>query len=385
MQTLRTIRSRPRRRRRRLAEPDAAQAPAPQTSFSRAELEKLLAPIALYPDSLLAQILPASAYPIQIVQVHRWLDRNADAVAKNDYSAIDGAKYDPAVKALARFPDVINKMSENLDWTTDLGDAFVNQPKDVADVIQDLRAKAETAGTLKTTAQQTVTSSVQDGQNIIAIAPTDPSMVYVPSYDPVEVYQPYTGVAPLLTYGAAAVAVGAIFANNYWNWGTGWVRPPVWPGYGGWRAPYAGWRPGSPVVGGGNIINTGNINAGNRWRPGGDYRPGLGSKPGIGGAGRPGGVGGPGGRAASAEGAGRRRGPAASAGRASRRRGRPWRRRRSRASRRRGRRRRHRRSRASRRRGRPSRRRRGRASRRRRRRWPSRRRTAGDPSCHTTW
>ncbi len=170
-------------------EPGAAQAPAPQTSFSRAELEKLLAPIALYPDSLLAQILPASAYPIQIVQVHRWLDRNADAVAKNDYSAVDGAKYDPAVKALARFPDVINKMSENLDWTTDLGDAFVNQPKDVADVIQDLRAKAETAGTLKTTAQQTVTSSVQDGQNIIAIAPTDPSMVYVPSYDPVEVYQ----------------------------------------------------------------------------------------------------------------------------------------------------------------------------------------------------
>ncbi len=112
------------------AAPDAAQAPAPQTSFSRAELEKLLAPIALYPDSLLAQILPASAYPIQIVQVQRWLARNADAVAKNDYAGIDGGKYDPAVKALARFPDVINKMSENLDWTTDLGDAFVNQPKD---------------------------------------------------------------------------------------------------------------------------------------------------------------------------------------------------------------------------------------------------------------
>ena len=252
-------------------EPEAAQAPTPQTSFSRAELEKLLAPIALYPDSLLAQILPASAYPIQIVQVQRWLDRNADALAKNDYAGIDGGKYDPSVKALARFPDVIKRMSENLEWTTDLGDAFVNQPKDVADVIQDLRAKAESAGALKTSAQQTVTSSVQDGRNIIAIAPTDPSMVYVPSYDPVTVYQPYSGVAPLLTYGAAAVAVGAIFANNYWNWGTGWVRPPVWPGYGAWRPPYAGWRPGSPVVGGGNIVNTGNINtgainAGNRWR-----------------------------------------------------------------------------------------------------------------------
>ncbi len=277
-----------------------AEAPAPQNSFSRAELEKLLAPIALFPDSLLAQVLAASAYPIQIVQVHRWLDRNAEAVAKNDYSGIDNSNWDPAVKALARFPDVVRKMSENLDWTTDLGDAFVNQPKDVADVIQALRAEAEKAGSLKSTPQQTVTTSVQEGQNIISIAPTDPSMVYVPSYDPVTVYEPYTGIAPLLTFGAAA-AVGSIWANNYWDWGTGWIRPPVWPGYGAWRPPYAGWRPGTPVVGGGNIINTGNINAGNRWRPGADYRPGLGSKPGIGnrpggigGPGRPGGVGGPG-------------------------------------------------------------------------------------------
>ena len=187
--------------------------PAPQTSFSRAELEKLLAPIALYPDSLLAQVLPASAYPIQIVQAHRWLDQNTEALAKNDYSGIDRTKWDPAVKALARFPDVIKKMSDNIELTTDLGDAFVNQPTDVADVIQALRAKAEEAGNLKTTPQQTVTSSVQDGRNIISIAPTEPSMVYVPSYDPVDVYEPYTGVAPLWTYGAA-VAVGAILANN---------------------------------------------------------------------------------------------------------------------------------------------------------------------------
>jgi len=288
------------------AEAAAPQAPASQTSFSWAELEKLLAPIALYPDSVLAQMLPASAYPIQIVQAHRWLDANAQAVANNDYSGIDNTKWDPAVKALARFPDVLKKMSEDLNWTTDLGDAFVNQPKDVADVIQELRARAETTGALKTTPQQTVTSSVQDGQNVISIASTDPSMVYVPFYDPVAVYQPHTGIAPLLTFGAA-VAVGAIWANNFWNWGTGWVRPPIWPGYGAWRAPYAGWRPGTPVVGGGNVINTGNINtgninAGNRWKPGGDYRPGLGSKPGIGnrpggvgGRGRPGGIGGVGG------------------------------------------------------------------------------------------
>ena len=130
-------------------EAGAAQGPASQTSFTRAELEKLLAPIALYPDSLLAQVLAASAYPIQIVQVHRWLDRNAEAVAKNDYSPIDSANWDPAVKAMSRFPDVVRKMSENIDWTTDLGDAFVNQPKDVADIMQELRVQAENAGTLK--------------------------------------------------------------------------------------------------------------------------------------------------------------------------------------------------------------------------------------------
>ena len=137
------------------AEPMPAE-PAAEESFSREELEKLLAPIALYPDPLLAQMLPASAYPVQIVQAQRWLDKNKALVAKNDYSGIDNQNWDPAVKALARFPDVIKTMSADLDWTTDLGDAEVNQPQDVAEVIQDLRAKAEAAGTLKTTDQQTV-------------------------------------------------------------------------------------------------------------------------------------------------------------------------------------------------------------------------------------
>ena len=126
------------------------------SDFTREELEKLLAPIALYPDPLLAQMMPASAYPVQIVQAQRWLDKNKALVANNDYSGIDNQNWDPAVKALARFPDVIKMMSADLDWTTDLGDAEVNQPQDVAEVIQDLRAKAEAAGTLKTTDQQTV-------------------------------------------------------------------------------------------------------------------------------------------------------------------------------------------------------------------------------------
>ena len=173
--------------------------PAAGESFSRDELEKLLAPIALYPDPLLAQMLPASAYPVQIVQAQRWLDKNKALVAKNDYSGIDSQNWDPAVKALARFPDVIKLMSADLDWTTDLGDAEVNQPQDVAEVIQDLRAKAEAAGTLKTTDQQTVerveasappgagapqgSTAPQAEASYISIQPTDPSTVYVPTYD----------------------------------------------------------------------------------------------------------------------------------------------------------------------------------------------------------
>src|SRR5580700_6599663 len=140
------------------AEGEAEQSPE-NSSFTREELEKLLAPIALYPDPLLAQMLPASAYPVQIVQAHRWLDKNRALVAKNDYSGIDNQNWDPAVKALARFPDVVKSMSADLDWTTDLGDAEVNQPQDVADVIQELRAKAQQNDVLKTTAQQTVTTT----------------------------------------------------------------------------------------------------------------------------------------------------------------------------------------------------------------------------------
>jgi Protein of unknown function (DUF3300)/Chaperone of endosialidase len=318
--------------------PAATPAPAPvvaeaeqeptNSSFSREELEKLLAPIALYPDPLLAQMLPASAYPVQIVQAQRWLEKNKILVANNDYSGIDNQDWDPAVKALARFPEVMKKMSEDLDWTTDLGDAEVNQPQDVADAIQALRAKAEAVGTLKTTDQQTVerveasvppeaaapqgaapqgAPAPQAAASYITIQPTDPSTLYVPSYDPYAVYQPYTGIAPLLGFGAG-IAVGALWNNNYWNWRTGAIYPPVWAGYSGWR---------------GNV-NTGNVNIGNNvnlgnvgnnmkpWRPNGSYRPGMGSKPGIG-ANRPGGVGRPG-RPGGVGGAGRPGGIGAAGG-----------------------------------------------------------------------
>ncbi len=263
------------------------QAPRAQNLFTRAELEKLLAPIALYPDALLAQLLAASAYPIQIVEAQRWLDGNKAAVAKNDFSWIDSRNWDPAVKALARFPTVIKTMSDDLDRTTDLGDAEVNQPQDVADVIQELRAKAEKVGSLKTTPQQTVSSIFVDNRSYITIEPAEPFIVYLPSYEPVAVYEPVVAIAPLVTFGVGIV-VAAPRNRHCWDWRTGAIYPPVWAGYPGWRPPYPGWRPGQSfrLVG---RPDDGNINVGNSpkpWRPDADYRPRLGA--GVG-ANRPGG------------------------------------------------------------------------------------------------
>src|SRR6478735_2257982 len=113
----------------------AAPAQAADTVFTLAEIEPLVKPIALYPDPLLAQLLPASAYPLDIVQAARWLERNKAAVEKADFTAADAMTWDASVKALMRFPDLIKQMNENLDWTSDLGDAFVYQPTDVAAVI----------------------------------------------------------------------------------------------------------------------------------------------------------------------------------------------------------------------------------------------------------
>ena len=213
---------------------ESDQAPAAQYLLGRAELEKLLAPIALYPDALLAQLLAASAYPLQIVEAQRWLDKNKAAAADKDFSWIDSRDWDPAVKAMARFPDVIEKMSDDLDWTRDLGDAEVNQPQDVADVIQELRAEAENTGALKTSPQQTVSSILVDNRPYIAIEAAEPSVLYVPSYEPAAVYEPIAAVAPVVTFGVGIV-VGPPLHRRCWNWRTGAIYPPAWAGYPGWR------------------------------------------------------------------------------------------------------------------------------------------------------
>lgn len=217
--------------------PAATSAPPPSSAPQRsaAELEKLVQPIALHPDPLIAIILPAAAYPLEIVQAARFVKDT------NNIPKVDEQPWDDNVKELAKFPDMIAKMDADLTWTTDLGQAFVDQPKELMDMIQTLRGKAQKAGTLRTTQEQivTVTNMVVAQTNmtqvvtvtnqIVQVQPSNPQVVYVPSYPPTVYYPPpayvYNPYAPLVTFGVG-MAWGAILANNC-NWGYGHVDVDV--------------------------------------------------------------------------------------------------------------------------------------------------------------
>jgi hypothetical protein len=213
-----------------LAAAEPAPPPAAPAKRSAADLEKLVAPIALYPDPLLATILPASVYPLEIVQAARFMTDT------NNLSKLDAQPWDASVKAVARIPDAIKKLNDDISWTIELGEAFLAQDKDVMDAIQAMRGKAQKAGTLQTSPQQVVvvTNMVVEKtveqqvvvvtNTVVQIQPASSSVVYVPSYNPAAVYYPppayvYNPVAPLVTF-TAGVAMGAIIANNC-NWSHG--------------------------------------------------------------------------------------------------------------------------------------------------------------------
>src|SRR5258707_8732187 len=148
------------------------------------QLQQLVAPIALYPDALVAQILAVSTFPEPVVEADRWVQAHPDLKGDDLGQAVEQQPWDPSVKALAAFPSVLGNMDKNLSWTSSLGDAYYNQEQDVMDAVQVMRQKAEESGNLKTTPQQTVTSQ---GPTIV-IQPADPEVVYVPAYDPWVVY-----------------------------------------------------------------------------------------------------------------------------------------------------------------------------------------------------
>jgi hypothetical protein len=205
----------------------AQDAPKP---FSKEELEQLVAPIALYPDALVAQILMASTYPLEVVEAARWSKANPGVKDKALEDAMQKQKWEASVKSLTAFPQVLAAMNEKLEVTQKLGDAFLGQQKEVMSAIQRLRGKADQAGNLKSGKEQTVTKTEESGQSVIKIEPANPQVVYVPTYNPATVYGPwpYPAYPPYYYYpyapGAAlfSFTVGVAVGSALWggcNWG----------------------------------------------------------------------------------------------------------------------------------------------------------------------
>ena len=261
---------------------EAAQAP-PYTQQTAEQLQQLVAPIALYPDSLVAQILAASTFPEQVVEADRWVQAHPDLKGTDLGNAVDQQPWDPSVKALAAFPSVLGNMDKNLSWTSSLGDAYYNQQQDVMNAVQVMRRKAEDAGNLKSTPQQTVTDQDSD----IEIAPADPDVVYVPAYDPWLVYgypvvawpgwYPYPGI----WFGGPYLSFGVGFGIGWWG-GFGWG----WGHWGfDWHHHYAEFNHGRYYSGSRTCYNRGNygrggVRGGGFERGGGAYdRAGGGARP----------------------------------------------------------------------------------------------------------
>jgi hypothetical protein len=202
------------------------QSVTPPVQQSPQELQQLVAPIALYPDALVAQILAASTYPTQIVEAERWMRSHSELKGENLAKEVDKQDWDPSVKALAQFPSVLENMDKNLSWTSSLGEAYVAQPQVVTDAVQTLRQQARNAGHLDSNEQE----KVRTQGNTIVIEPANPEVVYVPAYDPWLVYGApivaYPGWYPVpgIFWGGAGLSFGVGFGLGFfggygWGWG----------------------------------------------------------------------------------------------------------------------------------------------------------------------
>jgi hypothetical protein len=214
------------------APPDQAGYSGQGAPLTADQLQQLVAPIALYPDALVAQILGASTFPDQIAFADDWLQQNKSLTGANLAKAVDAQQWDPSVKALTQFPSVLDQLAKNLSWTSSLGEAYHTQTADVMTAVQTLRAKAKAAGNLKSGSQITV---VQQSPDVIVIQPANPQVVYVPQYNPTVVYgTPYVtpgySTAAVVTTAVLAfgvgIAVGAAISGGYgWGysyWNCGW-------------------------------------------------------------------------------------------------------------------------------------------------------------------
>ncbi|MGH9759442.1 MAG: DUF3300 domain-containing protein, partial [Blastocatellia bacterium] len=221
------------------------------------QLDSLVAPIALYPDPLLSQTLVASTYPLEIMQLQQWLSRHEDL---NDQALVDAVSkqpWDPSIQGMAALPDVVKRLADDIQWTTDLGNAFLAQQADVMDAVQRMRQKAQDTGALRANQQQNVETTVVENKTVIVVEQADPQVVYVPSYDPTVAYgDPVYPYPPIYYPTGAAVAASAI------SFGVGVAMGAAW--HGGWGY-NAGWGTNNVNVNVNNNFNRNtNINGGNR-------------------------------------------------------------------------------------------------------------------------
>ena len=198
------------------------------------QLNSLVAPIALYPDPLLSQVLVASTYPLEIIQLQQWIQRNSGLKGDDLTSAVQKQDWDPSIQAMSVFPDLVKRLADDIKWTTDLGNAFLAQQDDVMDAVQRMRKKAFDAGTLKSSEQQKVETKTVETKTVVVIQPASTQVVYVPVYSPVVVYGPPVYPYPPIYYPppsyypagvfvafGAGVAYGSYYRGG-WGYSCGW-------------------------------------------------------------------------------------------------------------------------------------------------------------------
>jgi len=215
-------------------------APADQAApaIPDGQLDALVAPIALYPDPLLTQVLVASTYPLEIIQLQQWLQKNSGLTGDALTNAVQTQDWDPSIQSMAIFPDLVKRLADDIKWTTDLGNAFLAQQSDVMDAVQRMRTKAMDAGKLKSNEQMKVETQTVESKTVVVIQPANPQIVYVPTYNPVVVYGPpvymypyppiyypppsYYAAGMFFAFGVG-IAVGSYYRGG-WGYNCGWGR-----------------------------------------------------------------------------------------------------------------------------------------------------------------
>ena len=256
--------------------------PPPGQTLSPDQLDDLVAPVALYPDPLLSQLLVASTYPLEVVQAYQWLQRNPGLQGPSLTQAAQQQNWDASVQALVMFPDVLKRLNDDVTWTTNLGNAFLAQQQDVMDAVQRMRAKAQQAGKLASTPQEDVVTGNENGQPEIQIEPTNPDVIYVPVYDPVWIWGPAVWYPyPLWFWPPRSVIYGGLGFGFGLGINVGFFFGAGWHGWGGWGW-HPGWRDHTVVVNNSfihqynfNTARIGNVHGTSTWAHDPAHRQGV--------------------------------------------------------------------------------------------------------------